>query len=236
MKAIICAAGEGKRLRPYTKDNPKCLVKIGDKTIIEHMLDNISEHNISEVIIVVGYKKDSVINRLGNKYKNCNIGYITNEDYIKTNNMYSLWLAMKDINEEIIFFNADILFNKKILKNVLDSEQNSIAVASEIKEDSMRAVIYNNTIKKLGKNLVGEVKGDAVGIYKLSREAVKEYFKKATEIINNGDINCSFVEPINLIADKINFQPVFINEGNWMEIDDLEDYEKANEKIEGIIF
>ena len=69
MKAIICAAGEGKRLMPNTSNNPKCLLKVGGKTILEYMLDNLSKCGVKDVIIVLGYKKDVVINKIGNKYK-----------------------------------------------------------------------------------------------------------------------------------------------------------------------
>ena len=236
MIAVICAAGEGKRLKPYTDNCPKCLIKIGEKTIIEYMLDNISKAGINNVIIVIGYKKNEVINKIGYKYKNCNIRYVINDNYSNTNNMYSLWLAMKHINEDIVFFNADILFNVSILKDVLNPKyENMIAVSSEIKEDSMRVVIEDNLIKKLGKGINDNFSGDAIGIYKISRKTSKEYFTIASKFISEGKINISFVEPINSLANKIHFNPVYAKNNKCAEIDNLEDYENVKKFLADII-
>ena len=234
MKAIICAAGEGKRLRPYTNDYPKCLLKIGDVTLIEHLLNHLSEVGVYDVTIVLGYKKETVINRIGNEYKNCNISYVVNEEYTKTDNMYSLWLAMKNVDDDIIFFNGDVLFNVNILKEILKNNKDLIVLSPEIKEDSMRTKVENNLIKGLSKRLEGEVHGDAIGIYKLSKNSVKEYFKIATKLVFGGGISTSFVTPINFIMDTIDFHPFYVNHSKWMEIDNIEDYKKAKEIINEI--
>ena len=55
MKAIILAAGIASRLRPLTNDRPKCLLKIGDRSLLERTIDALLENNIREIIIVTGY-------------------------------------------------------------------------------------------------------------------------------------------------------------------------------------
>ena len=70
-QAVICAAGEGSRLRPLTDHCPKPLIKVGNKTILEYQLDNISALGIKEVIIVVGYKAETIIKKIGDQYKGC---------------------------------------------------------------------------------------------------------------------------------------------------------------------
>ena len=76
MIAIICAAGSGKRLRPLTLNRPKPLIKVGTKTILEHMVDNMVDLGINKIKVVVGYKKEKVIKTLGQKERQCDIDYI----------------------------------------------------------------------------------------------------------------------------------------------------------------
>lgn len=228
MKALICAAGEGKRLRPYTKDYPKALLKLGDKTLIELMLNNLSECGINEAIVTVGYKKESISNTVGNKYKKCIINYVENKDYENTNNMYSLWLAMKMVDDDVIFFNADIVFDIDILKDVIESEHaNAVAISEKIKQDSMMVVIENGFVKQFGKFLSEDVAGDSIGIYKLSQDACKRYSEIASRLINQGHRNASFVNPLNELIDQFRIKAIYTRNRKHAEIDTLEDYEYA---------
>lgn len=65
MKAVILAAGEGKRMRPLTYTRPKAMIPIGNMPIMEHLLVRTIEAGISEFIIIVGYYDDKVRNYFG---------------------------------------------------------------------------------------------------------------------------------------------------------------------------
>ncbi|MFX0183269.1 MAG: sugar phosphate nucleotidyltransferase [Candidatus Hodarchaeota archaeon] len=81
MKCIIPAAGKGTRLRPHTHTKPKALISLGNKPIIAHILDNVVEANIRDVIFIVGYGKDLLINYVESKYDNiCNIKFIEQKE------------------------------------------------------------------------------------------------------------------------------------------------------------
>ena len=86
MKLLILAAGEGKRLRPLTKDRPKCMVEYKGKLIIEYILEVANE---LEVGIVDGYKKDILEQFLSTQ----NISFFTNENFAKTNMVATLFCA-----------------------------------------------------------------------------------------------------------------------------------------------
>ena len=93
MQAIILAAGMGKRLGKVTENDTKCMVKIHDLTLIERMLDTLAKTEVTRVILVVGYKSENVKKLVGGKYKGLKITYVKNENYDKTNNIHSLFLA-----------------------------------------------------------------------------------------------------------------------------------------------
>jgi len=237
MKALICTAGEGKRLRPLTNDKPKSLIGVGGKTILEHMLDNLSMAGINEVILIVGYNAESVMEKIGSQYKNCKIKYYINKDYNKTDNMFSLWMARQDIEEGIIFLNADVIFNFQILKILLSSPHpNAVAVDEKIQigEDSMKVKIIDGKVKQISKKVE---KGDAwaIGIYKLSPDGAKKYYQAIEDLLGQGLQGASFVKPLEMISSFLDINVVNIGEFPWVEIDDFNDLQEAKNKIGKIL-
>ena len=180
MKAIICAAGQGRRLRPLTDTVPKCLLKIGKKRILEYLLDSLSDCGIKDVVIVIGYKSQEFMKIVGNKHKNCRIKYYINKDYEITDNMYSLWMAKDEIKDGFIFFNADLIFNVDLLKKLIeDNHQNCVVVDNKIKlqESAMKVKILKDRLIKIGRNLK-DGNARAIGIYKYSPEGAKIYLNE----------------------------------------------------------
>jgi len=76
MKALILAGGRGKRLDDLSIQNNKCMTKINGRPAIEYNLDNAVDSGVDEIIIVVGYRAEDIINYLGNKYKNKRLSYV----------------------------------------------------------------------------------------------------------------------------------------------------------------
>lgn len=78
MKAVILAAGKGRRMRHLTKTTPKPLIKIRGKTFLEHLLDSFPSQ-VNEIIIIVGYRGDDIVSFLGDTYKGKKIQYLHQE-------------------------------------------------------------------------------------------------------------------------------------------------------------
>ena len=76
MKAVILAGGRGSRLNEFTKDKNKSMIKLFEKPLIEYNLDHAVDAGVIEIIIVVGYKKEEVIRRIGKKYRGINVSYV----------------------------------------------------------------------------------------------------------------------------------------------------------------
>jgi dTDP-glucose pyrophosphorylase len=76
MKALILAGGRGKRLDDLSANKNKCMLEINGKPVIEYSLDCTVNTDIEEIIIVVGYRAEEIINAYGNKYKNKKIRYV----------------------------------------------------------------------------------------------------------------------------------------------------------------
>ena len=101
MQAIILAAGMGKRLKKYTENNTKCMVKVCGETLIERTLRQLEERAFSRVIIVIGYKGAELKAFLEGLDIHLPIQFVENPDYDMTNNFYSLYLAKDYLCEEV---------------------------------------------------------------------------------------------------------------------------------------
>lgn len=112
--AIIMAAGCGNRLLPLTAETPKPLLKIGGKSMIEHLIDTLESKHIDNIIIIVGYLKEQFI-YLETKYNNVKL--VVNENYDRMNNIASLYVARRYLDAATIIMDGDqIINNPNIIK------------------------------------------------------------------------------------------------------------------------
>ena len=127
MQAIILAAGMGKRLRSYTKDATKCMVKVNGKTLIEYTIEALVSNNIERLVVVVGYKGQLLKDFIASKFNTANlhgmkIEYIENPVYDTTNNIYSLYLAGNELaKDDTILLESDLIFKPEILTALITS-------------------------------------------------------------------------------------------------------------------
>lgn len=118
MKAVILAAGIASRLRPLTDTTPKCLLKIGERCLLERAFDALIQNGFDEFIIVTGYRQQQIVDFLQARYPVQNITFIYNDRYESTNNIYSLWLTRPYTDgEEILLLDSDIVFDRSIVSN-----------------------------------------------------------------------------------------------------------------------
>ena len=121
MQAIILAAGMGKRLKDLTHDVTKCMIKVNDVTLIERMLEQLDNLNLSRIVIVVGYQAQKLIDFIDTLNVRTPIIYVTNDIYDKTNNIYSLYLARECLlQEDTLLLESDLIFESKILDHLLE--------------------------------------------------------------------------------------------------------------------
>ena len=242
-KAIIIAAGTGSRLNPLTKNTPKALLKIGSRTILDSQIDAFNQVNINNINIIVGHKSEKFLNR--------NEKLFYNIDFLKNNILESLFYAQKAINDECIISYSDIIFNPIILENLIKSDNSiSIVVDKDWKKSYVNRTMHpydeaekaqydkNNNLVKIGKNLsMHQTNAEFIGMLKLNSKGSK-IFKKYYEIAKNKYLNKKFFSAETFkksyITDFLNYL-IYNNitikcipiEGNWMEIDTIEDYKKA---------
>lgn len=122
MKAIILAAGEGKRLRPLTEDKPKSMVSIWGQSLLERQLEQLTNIGIDDVVVVTGYKKEQ-IEALGVKT-------VFNSEYNSSNMVYSLSCALTELspNEDVLILYGDIAYPTEYLLALRDAPTDKFPV------------------------------------------------------------------------------------------------------------
>ena len=93
MIGVILAAGMAKRLRPLTDECPKCLLKVGERTLLARTVDAMLEAGIKELVVVTGYRGEMLSSFLTAHYPELTIHFIHNADYEHNNNIFSLWMT-----------------------------------------------------------------------------------------------------------------------------------------------
>lgn len=235
MKAVILAAGIASRLRPLTDNTPKCLLKVGEKSILERTIDNIALNGIKDIIVVTGYLREMIENFLLEKYSELSFTFFFNEKYDSTNNIYSLWIA-KDVllGHDMLLMDSDIVFDSRILGQLINSEhENCLAVDSSIELDEEEVKIILNddgSIKEINKEIDPKIAvGESIGIQKFDKKLVWRLFTILDRrILDKNDVNI-FYEAIfeEAIGNGAKIYPVDVEDYKCMEIDTAEDFETA---------
>ena len=227
-QAIILAAGQGTRLLPYTKDRPKCLLKVGGKTILEHQVDALCAHGVDRITVVVGYLAERVREALGARAQ-----YIDNTCYTTTSSMYSLWLAREAAADGCLILNSDVLFHADILRALLASPHaDAIAVDFDavMAEEETKVLVTDGRVQALSKALPrGD--GENVGMLKFSATGAKALFQTIESRLDQGHVMEMAPFAVNALAPHHAIAAVSVNSLPWLEIDFPEDYQRACEVI-----
>jgi choline kinase len=192
MKAVILAAGASKRLIPLTNNIPKCLIKVSGKPILQYQLEAIIACGMRNVVIVIGYHGNKIIDFLERNrdiFSKLTIKCINNEIYDQTNSGYSLWLAREEVSEGFYYFNADLIFFPDLLKKLVSSPyENAIVIDRDMKKDSYLVKASVNNKNGTIKDMSWDISGDAlaVGPLKFSREGASKVVSCLDSKIKSG--------------------------------------------------
>lgn len=240
MQAIILAAGMGKRLGEYTKDNTKCMLPVNGVRLIDRVLTQLSTLHLNRVVIVVGYKGQNLINHIGSRYDNIlQIEYINNPIYDKTNNIYSLALAKDKLQEDdTILVESDLIFSDNLFSMILNSPFPNVALVAKYEswmDGTMVRVDDNQNIvsfvpKQAFKYSETESYYKTVNIYKLSKafstQKYVPFLEAYSKALGNNEYYEQVLRVITMI-DHAEMKALPIGDEKWYEIDDLQDLDIA---------
>ena len=185
MKALILAAGIGKRLKVSL---PKILLRIGNRSLLERHYDNLLSLGVKKIGIVVGYKSQHITKCIKEIDKKKKIKIIKNPKY-KLGSIVSLVCASSFFYEkgELILMDGDVLYDKKILKKLIDTKKKDTLLIDkhfESGEEPVKVCIKNNKIYDFGKNVDNnfDFQGESVGFFKFSKKTSIKLLNESKKI------------------------------------------------------
>ncbi|OWV12050.1 nucleotide sugar-1-phosphate transferase [Micromonospora wenchangensis] len=238
MIGMVLAAGAGRRLRPYTDTLPKALVPVdGETTILDIALRNLAEVGLTEIVIVVGYAADAVVQRqaaLEQKY-GVTLTLVHNDKAEEWNNAYSLWLAREHFARGVLLVNGDTVHPVSVEKTLLAERGPGIllavdtlkALADEEMKTTFDAAGQLTRITKLMDP--GEAYGEYIGAT-LIEPQVAGALADALEATWRRDPNLYYEDGYQEFADRggeVRAAP--IGDVSWVEVDNHDDLTRARE-------
>lgn len=239
MQAVILAAGMGKRLKEYTKDNTKCMVEVNGETLASRLLHMLDRKQLSKIVIVVGYEGEKLIDYVEGLKIKTPVVFIDNPIYDKTNNIFSLALA-KDylVKEDTLLFESDIIFEESVLDCLLEDDRENLTLVDRYQswmDGTCMVLDEEDNIADFvsGKSLNYANTDDyykTVNIYKFSKHFLANTYVPFLEAYKQSMGNNEYYETvIKLIAmlDTHELKAKRLNGQIWYEIDDVQDLDIA---------
>ncbi|MFE7870642.1 sugar phosphate nucleotidyltransferase [Micromonospora humida] len=238
MIGMVLAAGAGRRLRPYTDTLPKALVPVdGETTILDIALRNLAEVGLTEIVIVVGYAVDAVVQRqsaLEEKY-GVTLTLVHNDKAEEWNNAYSLWLAREHFARGVLLVNGDTVHPVSVEKTLLAERGPGILLAVDtlkaLAEEEMKTTFdAAGQLTRITKLMdPGEAYGEYIGAT-LIEPQVAGALADALEATWRRDPNLYYEDGYQEFADRggeVRAAP--IGDVSWVEVDNHDDLTRARE-------
>ena len=228
-KAVILVAGRGRRLLPRTQACPKCLLPIGESTILDHQLLNLCKVGFEEVVLVCGFGADEIRLAAAEFGRSMNIEIVVNEQFAVGDNLISLWAARDTLDGSFVLLNGDNLFHPRILDSLTRSHDPCCLMISRKEcydDDDMKVQTEGTRIVRIGKDLDPHATdAESIGIMRFASEAV-DVLKERVEGIISGDheTDCCYLAAVQAMINTgypVNFRET----GNlpWVDVDTFED-------------
>ena len=217
---------------PLTKDIPKPLLEIGDISLLERMIINCIYNNVNEFIVVLGHKKERVIEKidyLKKKYP-VKIESIENKKYSETNTSYSVKLATHMLDDDVMIINGDNVVDERIISGLLKIKETALVVDNHklLNRESFKLRIENNIIMAIGKGIdIDTASGEFIGISKVFKDDLPLFNSILDELVVE-NVQNYYDLAYKELSKKVKMRYFYTDGLKWTEIDDKEDWKCAH--------
>lgn len=231
MKAVILAAGVGKRLWPVTQHRPKCLIEIGGRSLLHRYLETLAWLGIKRADIVVGYKQEMIRQAVGRDVSGVTVDFLVNEEFHR-GSISSLWIARAALDDDVIVMDADVLFHRDILRRLVESPHKNALLMDETVvqtgEECMVAVAGGRVIA-LSKRLPEryDCAGEGVGFLRVRHADTPHLIDSLRSFVDQGAWNMEYEDALLPFFQTVPVGYERIGGLPWTEIDFPDDVRKA---------
>ncbi len=258
-KAIVIAAGQGRRLMPYTDTMPKCLVPVGDRPLLGWALDAFRGHGITEIVIIRGYLGHVLEERRAELGDDLDIRFVDNPDFEHNNILESLFCAEAELEGPLLITYSDILFTRDVVGQLMATPGDFALVIDRdfadvyhgrtdhpLEEAEVADLDPAGQVRRVGKRALpaSEAWGEFIGLARLSAEGTRwlrdawrtvraEYRGREDQPFQRAARfrNAYLTDILQYLIDTGHpLTPVGIR-GSWREIDTVQDLSRARELL-----
>ena len=234
MKAVIFNSGLGNRMGEFTKNNHKSMAPLKNgETIFHRQIRLLEAEGITDFIVTTGPFEDQLKGEAAD-FPHLNFSFVRNEIYDKTNYIYSMYLAREYMNDDLLFFHGDLVFNRKLLHDVLASEEENTATVNfkkALPEKDFKGRVRDGKVLEVSIHIFDEDCFAFQPFYKMSKATASAWIGKVVEFIHKGEDKCYAENALNEIFAALNVRA--FNYENYFidEIDNLDDHARVTAEI-----
>lgn len=230
VQTVILAAGRGSRMGTVTDRRPKCLLPIGDGTLLDHQLDALSAAGVGRIWIVTGYESEQIRRASEGRAK-----VVYNGLWAETNSLYSLWLC-RDLcrGGPLLVLNSDVLAHPDLISRLLMHPGNAFSYdsTSGFDDEHMKVDLEDGWLISMSKSLAcNRVKGENVGILRFDERAVPQLFSEVDSLVRGGGRDLWLASAVERLARRVRIRGVDVCDLPWCEIDFPDDLLSARREV-----
>ena len=235
MKAIILAAGVGKRLGAIANGRPKCLIAIGGKSLLVRHLENLNALGIKHVAMVVGYEQERIRQAVQSIHFPGTVEFVVNDQY-KRGSITSFWEARDVIDDDVVIMDADVLYHPDILRRLVESSHlNALLVDETVTQETEECMvaIQGTRVIKLSKQLPVDYDfaGEGVGFLKVGKTSKDALIHSVHQLIQGEQLDSEYEDALQDFFDNVDVGFERVGGLPWIEIDFPADVQRAEQEV-----
>jgi phosphoenolpyruvate phosphomutase len=221
-------------MEEFTKKNHKSMARLKNgETILHRQLRLLSAEGIKDFIITTGPFEEQLKAEAAD-FPELNFTFVRNDIYDRTNYIYSMYLAREHMNDDIIFLHGDLVFNRKLVHDVLNCADKNTATVNfkkALPEKDFKGRVQDGKVLEVGINIFDEDCFAFQPFYKLEKATASAWIGKVVQFIHEGEDRCYAENALNQIFPALNIR-AFSYDGYYIdEIDNQTDYARVTEEI-----
>lgn len=232
MKAVILAAGVGKRLWEVTQHRPKCLIEIGGRSLLHRYLEALAGQGVRRATIVVGYRQEMIRAAVERDACGVTVDFLVNDQFHR-GSISSLWIARTVLDDDTIVMDADVLFHHDILRRLVQSShENCLLMDETVKQtgEECMVVVAGGRVIALTKKMPEryDYAGEGVGFLRVRHADTPHMVASLKVHIDNESWNMEYEDALLQFFQTVRVGHEKIGGLPWTEIDFVEDVKKAD--------
>lgn len=235
-RALVLAAGTGRRLGPLTATRPKCLLEVNGSPLLYQLLHALSTVGVNEWVIVVGYRRELVqIEVSAWNLSPRSLRWVVNPEYRHTNTLASVATAARELRgEPFLLVNGDLWIRPHALQPLLRGSHDSAMLIDRsvtLDHEAMKVIVDDRArVCRLGKQLsLAAASGESIGAYRFGADRGARFLDAVAARRTAGDVQAFYEAALDDLATRgMRATAVDVPPDAWAEIDDARDLARAN--------